>query len=48
MKNKYKKVIYIFSSMVLISVITGVVRFSLGYIEDNPKLYIPQTKSITI
>ena len=48
MKKKYKKVIYIFSSIVLFSIIGGVVKYSLGYIDDNPDLYIPKTKGITI
>ena len=48
MKKKYKKVIYIFSCIVLFSIIGGVVKYSFGYIDDNPDLYIPKTKGIKI
>ena len=48
MKNKYKKVIYIFSVIFLVSIIGGVVKYSLGYMDDNPYLYSPKTKEITI
>ena len=47
MKKKYKKVIYIFSCIVLFSIIGGIVKYSLGYIDDNPDLYIPKTKNIS-
>ena len=26
----------------------GIVKYSLGFIDDNPDLYIPKTKNITI
>ena len=45
MKKKYKKVIYIFSSIIFISIILGVVKYSLRYIDDNPELYRTKTKS---
>ena len=48
MKIKYKKVIYIFSCIILITIIGGVIKYSLRYIDDNPDLYIPKTKGITI
>ena len=48
MKKKYKKVIYIFSIITLFSIIGGVVKYSFTYIDDNPNLYIPTTKDITI
>ena len=48
MKTKYKKVIYIFSVIILFSIIGGVVKYSLRYIDDNPELYIPKKKEITI
>tara|TARA_Y100000994_G_scaffold211327_1_gene185606 strand:+ start:630 stop:776 length:147 start_codon:yes stop_codon:yes gene_type:complete len=48
MKKKYKKVIYIFSYIILFSIIGGFVKYSLGYINDNPDLYIPKTKDISI
>ena len=47
MKKKYKKVIYIFSCIILFSIIGGVVKFSLRYIDNNPDLYIPKTKDIS-
>tara|TARA_A100000164_G_scaffold231702_1_gene205570 strand:- start:264 stop:410 length:147 start_codon:yes stop_codon:yes gene_type:complete len=48
MKKKYKKVIYIFSAIIFLSIIGGVVKYSLRYIDDNPDLYTPRTKSISI
>ena len=48
MKKKYKKVIYIFSCIVLFSIIGGVVKYSLRYMDNNPDLYMPETKKITI
>ena len=39
MKKKYKKVIYIFSTIILISIIGGVVKYSLEYIKNNPDKY---------
>ena len=42
MKKKYKKVIYIFSTIVLFSIIGGIIKYSLSYINDNPDLYIPK------
>ena len=48
MKKKYKKVIYIFSCILLLSIIGGVVKYSLRYMDDNPDLYVPKTKDITI
>ena len=42
MKRNYIKVIFIFSMVLLFSVIGGVVKYSLKYIEDNPKKYIPK------
>ena len=42
MKNKYKKVIYTIPFIVLFSIILGVVKFSLKYIDNNPNLYIPK------
>ena len=47
MKKKYKNVIYIFSCIILFSIIGGVVKYSLRYIDDNPDLYIPKTKEIS-
>ena len=47
MKKKYKKVIYIFSTIFLFSIIGGVVKYSLIYIDNNPNLYIPKSKEIT-
>ena len=46
MKKKYKKIFYIFSAIVLFLIISGVIKYSLKYINDNPDLYIPKTDSI--
>ena len=46
--KKYIKVINIFSTIVLCSIIGGVIKYSLKYIQDNPNLYSPEGKSITI
>ena len=48
MKKKYKKVIYIFSIIILFSIIGGVVKYSFRYIDENPEKYIPKTKQIII
>lgn len=48
MKKKYKKATYIFLCIVLFSIIGGVVKYSLGYIDDNPDLYTPNKNNITI
>ena len=39
MKKKYKKIIYIFSAIILISIIGGIVKYSLEYIQNNPDKY---------
>ena len=41
MKCIYKKIIFIISAIALLSVIVGVVKYSLIYIENNPKKYLP-------
>ena len=46
MKIIYKKIIFIISAIALFSVIVGVVKYSLTYIENNPEKYLP-TKSMT-
>ena len=46
MKSIYKKIIFIISAITLFSVIVGVVKYSLTYIENNPEKYYP-TKSKT-
>ena len=48
MKKKYNKIIYIFSIIILFSIIGGVVQYSFRYLEENPDKYIPQTKQIII
>ena len=48
MKKRYKKLIYIFTIVILISIIGGVVKYSLRYIDENPDKYIPKTKQIII
>jgi len=44
MKNIYKKIIFIISAIALFSVIVGVVKYSLTYIENNPEKYLPTQK----
>ena len=46
MKSIYKKIIFIILAIALFSVIVGVVKYSLTYIENNPEKYLP-TKSKT-
>ena len=46
MKKKYIKVVYIFSTILLISIIGGVLKYSLNYIEANPNKYILKTNKI--
>ncbi len=48
MKKSYKKVIYIFTIIVLFSIIGGIVKYSFRYIDENPDKYIPKTKQIII
>ena len=44
MKIIYKKIIFIISAIALFSVIGGVVKYSLTYIENNPEKYLPTQK----
>ena len=44
MQNIYKKIIFIISAIALFSVIAGVVKYSLTYIENNPEKYLPTQK----
>jgi len=44
MKIIYKKIIFIISAIALFSVIVGVVKYSLTYIENNPDKYLPTQK----
>jgi len=44
MKSIYKKIIFIISAIALFSVILGVVKYSLSYIENNPEKYLPTQK----
>ena len=44
MKSIYKKFIFIISAIALFSVIVGVVKYSLNYIENNPEKYLPTQK----
>ncbi len=44
MKSIYKKIIFIISAIVLFSVIVGIVKYSLTYIENNPEKYLPTQK----
>jgi len=45
MKSIYKKIIFTISAVALFSVIVGVVKYSLTYIENNPEKYLPTHKS---
>ncbi len=47
-KNKYKKVIYIFTTILLFSIIGGVLKYSFKYIDENPYKYIPKSKQTII
>ena len=40
----YKKIIFLISAIALFSVIIGVVKYSLNYIENNPEKYLPAGK----
>ena len=44
MKIIYKKIIFIISAVALFSVIAGVAKYSLTYIENNPEKYLPTQK----
>jgi len=44
MKSINKKIIFIISAITLFSVIVGVVKYSLTYIENNPEKYLPTQK----
>ena len=44
MKSIYKKFIFIISAIALFSVIVGIVKYSLTYIENNPEKYLPTQK----
>jgi len=44
MKSINKKIIFIISVIALFSVIVGVVKYSLTYIENNPEKYLPTKK----
>jgi len=44
MKSIYKKIIFVISAIALFSVIVGVVKYSLTYIENNPEIYLPTQK----
>ena len=44
MKSIYKKIIFVISATALFSVIVGVVKYSLTYIENNPEKYLPSQK----
>jgi len=44
MKSIYKKIIFLISAIALFSVIVGIVKYSLTYIENNPEKYLPTKK----
>ena len=43
-ENHLKKIIFIISAIALFSVIVGIVKYSLTYIENNPEKYLPTQK----
>ena len=46
MKSIYKKIIFIISAIALFSIIVGVVKYSLTYIENNPEnTYLHKSKT---
>ena len=44
MKSIYKNIIFIISAIALFSIIVGVLKYSLTYIENNPEKYLPKQK----
>jgi len=44
MKSIFKKIIFLISAIALFSVIVGIVKYSLTYIENNPEKYLPTQK----
>ena len=48
MKSIYKKIIFIILAFALFSVIVGVVKYSLTYIENNPEKYLPKKSKTKI
>ena len=44
MKIICKKIIFVISAIALFSVIVGVVKYTLTYIENNPEKYLPTQK----
>ena len=44
MKSIYKKIIFIILAIALFSVIVGIAKYSLTYIENNPEKYLPTQK----
>ena len=44
MKSTYKRILFIITAIALISVILGVVKYSLNHIVNNPELYSPSQK----
>ena len=44
MKRVYKKILFIISATALFSLIIGVGKYSLSFIENNPEKYLPTKK----
>ena len=44
MKSIYKKITFIISAITLFSVIMKVVKYSLSYVDNDPKKYLPSQK----
>ena len=44
MKRTFKKIIFIVLAITLFTLIAGVLKYSLTYIENNPEKYLPTQK----
>ncbi len=44
MRIIYKKIIFFILAIALFSVIVGIVKYSLTFIENNPEKYLPKQK----
>ena len=44
MKTIFKNIFFIITTIALFSLIVGIVKYSLTYIENNPEKYLPTQK----
>ncbi len=44
MKTIFKNIFFIITAIALFSLIVGIVKYSLTYIENNPEKYLPMQK----